>query len=118
MCYKAIGSSGGKYVSLKPVVTTVKYTRRDVRAGWVMAETAIGVPARHTDTVGRQSSSEHRIFGRQLFAFIEELLQEKKIKNHPLEIREGGLGSIPHGVEDLRAGHVRAKKVVLPLIAV
>lgn len=127
MCYQAIGSlgsgggdgGGGTYVALKPVATTVKYTRRDVRADWVMAETVLGVPAQHSSTgAGRPSSREHRIFGPRLFALVEQLLRQGRMKNHPLEIRQGGLADIPNGVEDLRAGKVRAKKLVLPLISV
>lgn len=116
MCYKAIGSSGGIYTALRPVVTTVKYTRRDIRADWVMVETVLGVSAQH-GSIGRPSSKEHQIFGSRLFAVIEQLLQDGSIKHHPVDVKDGGLANIPTELERLRAGDVRARKIVMPLIA-
>ncbi|TPX13569.1 uncharacterized protein E0L32_006040 [Thyridium curvatum] len=116
MCYKAIGSSGGIYTALRPVVTTVKYTRRDIRADWVMVETVLGVSAQH-GSIGRPSSKEHQIFGSRLFAVIEQLLQDGRIKHHPVDVKDGGLANIPTELERLRAGDVRARKIVMPLIA-
>ncbi|RYP05478.1 hypothetical protein DL765_009827 [Monosporascus sp. GIB2] len=114
MCYKAIGSSGGTYTALKPVVTSVKYSRRDVRADWVMIETVLGVSAEH-GTIGRPSSKEHQVFGSRLFSLVEQLLQDGSLRPHPLDVRDGGLANIPEGVEHLRAGNVRGKKLVVPL---
>ena len=114
MCYKAIGPSGGKYAALKPIVTSVKYTRRDVYANWVMVETVLGVSAQH-GIIGRHQSKEHQVFGSRLFPLVEQLLQDGSIKPHPLDIRDGGLANIPNVVEHLRSGNVRARKLVVPL---
>jgi hypothetical protein len=116
MCYEAIGSSGGKYIALEAITTLVKYTRRDVRADWLMAPTITGMPVVIPGTYGRPSTPEHRAFGVDLFLLADELLKEGKIRNHPLEIREGGLASIPKYVNDLRVGNVRAKRQVVPLV--
>lgn len=116
MCYEAIGSSGGKYVALEAITPLVKYTRRDVRADWLMAPTIMGTPVEIPGTYGRPSTPEHRIFGVELFLLADKLLKEGRIKNHPLEVREGGLASIPTYVNDLRVGNVRAKRQVVPLV--
>ena len=116
MCYEAIGSSGGKYIALEAVTPIVKYTRRDVRADWLMAPTLMGTPVEISGTYGRPSTPEHRKFGVELFLLAEKLLKEGRIKNHPLEIREGGLARILTYVNDLRVGNVRAKKQVVPLV--
>lgn len=117
MCYEAIGSSGGKYVALEAITSLVKYTRRDVRADWLMAPTIMGTPVEIPGTYGRPSTPEHRTFGVDLFLLADQLLKEGRIKNHPLEIREGGLASIPTYVNDLRVGNVRAKRQVVPLVS-
>ncbi|POR35117.1 hypothetical protein TPAR_04686 [Tolypocladium paradoxum] len=52
MCYEAIGSSGGTYIALEAITTTVKYTRRDVRADWLMAPSVLGAPVDRMGTMG------------------------------------------------------------------
>jgi aspyridone synthetase trans-acting enoyl reductase len=117
MCYEAIGSSGGKYVALESITSISKYARRDVRADWLMAPSILGTPVELPGSYGRPSTPEHRRFGSELFLLVEKLLQEGGIRNHPLEIREGGLAMIPTYVNDLRVGNVRATRQVVPLLA-
>jgi hypothetical protein len=116
MCYEAIGSSGGTYVALEAVTQVVKYTRRDVRADWLMTPTITGNPVVIPGTYGRPSTPEHRIFGAELFLLAERLLMEGGLKNHPLDIKEGGLENIPTYVNDLRVGNVRGKRMIVPLV--
>jgi hypothetical protein len=116
MCYEAIGSSGGNYVALESIAPIIKYTRRDVRADWLMVPSILGTPVELPGTYGRPGTPEHRRFGSGLFLLVEKLLQEGGIRNHPLEVREGGLARIPTYVNDLRVGNVRAKRQVVPLL--
>lgn len=81
-----------------------------------MAHSILGVPLELRGAFGRPSTPEHRKFGARWFSLVEKLLQEGKIRTHPLEVREGGLENMPSIVEDLRAGGVRAKKLVIPLV--
>lgn len=115
MCYEAIGSQGGAYIALEPTTNTVKYTRRDVRADWVMANTLLGDPCQLHGIYGRPGMPEHRQFAGRLFRLAERWLRDGKIWNHPLEIRDGGLESVESGLQDLRAGIIRGKKLVVPL---
>ncbi|KAI0097581.1 GroES-like protein [Nemania sp. FL0031] len=117
MCYEAIGaSSGGNYVALETLATAVKYTRRDVRADWFLADCIMGYGVHMTGTYGRPPSPEYRLFGKQLFAVAENWLQEGSVRNHPLDVREGGLAAIPKLTDDMKLGKVRGKKVVVPLL--
>lgn len=116
MCYEAIGSSGGTYIALEAVTQVVKYTRRDIRADWLMTPTITGTPVVIPGTYGRPSTPAHRKFGAELFLLAEKLLREGEIKNHPLDIREGGLVNIPTYVNDLRVGNVRGKRMIVPLV--
>jgi aspyridone synthetase trans-acting enoyl reductase len=115
MCYEAIGAQGGTYIALEPTTNTVKYTRRDVRADWVMANTLLGDPCELEGIYGRPGAPEHRLFAGRLFRLAERWLREGKISNHPLEIRDEGLESVDPGLQDLRAGIIRGKKLVVPL---
>lgn len=54
-------------------------------------------------------------FAKDFATVIENLLQEGSIKNHPIELREGGLDSIPGGLKDMKEGMVSAKKLVYRL---
>lgn len=117
VCYAAISSSGGRYIALESISSIVKYTRRDVRADWLMAPTMVGDAVKLPGSYGRPKTPEHRRFGKNLFLLAEKLVQEGGIRNHPLEVRKGGLEGIPTCVDDLRTGNVRGKRLVVPLTA-
>jgi len=115
MCYGAIGFSGS-YIALEAIATTVKYTRRDVRADWFLADAIMGGGVNMTGTYGRPPSPEHRQFGKQLFSLAEKWLLEGSVRPHPLEIQHGGLANIsPKIMDDMKFDKVRAKKLVVPL---
>ncbi|KAJ5688509.1 Polyketide synthase enoylreductase [Penicillium macrosclerotiorum] len=116
MCYEAIGSSGGTYIALEAVTQVVEYTRRDVRADWLMTPTITGTPVVVPGLYGRPSTPEHREFGAKSFLLAEKLLKDGELKNHPLDIRDGGLAKIPTYVNDLRVGNVRGKRMIVPLV--
>lgn len=116
MSYEAIGSSGGSYIALETLATTVKYTRRDVRADWFLADAIMGDGVHMTGTYGRPPSPEHRRFGKQFFALAENWLHEGSIRCHPLEVRPGGLANVPNVIDDMKLGKVKAKKLVMPLL--
>lgn len=116
MCYEAVSSSGGRYIALDTVATNVKYTRRDIRADWFLADIIMGDGVHMTGTYGRPPSPKHRQFGKQLFAEAEKWLQDGSIRHHPLEIQDGGLAKIPEAMEVMKLGKVHAKKLVMPLL--
>ena len=117
MCYEAIGASGGKYVAIDPFATRIQYSRRDVRADWLMIYSLFGNPVRLAGVYGRPARPEDREFASRLFPMAETLLSQGLLKPHPMEIRTGGLKTVTYGIDDLRAGRVRAKKLVYPMAA-
>ncbi|KAK0118226.1 hypothetical protein ONS95_012529 [Cadophora gregata] len=117
MCYGAIGSSGGSYIALEATTTSVKYTRRDIRADWFLADAIMGDGVHMKGAYGRPPSPEDRRFGKTLFSEAQNWLQNDIIKPHPLELRSGGLASLPNAIDDLKLGKVRARKVVMELLA-
>ncbi|KAL5333232.1 GroES-like protein, partial [Aspergillus crustosus] len=117
MCYAAIGSSGGSYIALETIATTVKYTRRDVRADWILADAIMGNGVSMAGTYGRPPSPEHRQFGKRLFSLSEAWLYDGSIRHHPLEIQNGGLANLATVLNELKLGKVHGKKLVMPLLA-
>lgn len=121
MCYEAIGTSladGGPaaYVAIDPLSTRVQYTRRDVRADWVMVYSLLGEPLPLPGVYGRPASAADRAFGARLFELVEALIAQGRVKGHPVEVRPGGLEAVLGGIGELRMGNVRAKKLVYSLV--
>ncbi|KAL2830284.1 GroES-like protein [Aspergillus cavernicola] len=116
MCYGAMGSSGGSYIALETIATTVKYTRRDVLADWFLADAIMGNGVSMAGTYGRTPSPEHRQFGKRLFALAEGCLCDGSIRHHPLEIQDGGLANVAKALDEVKLGKVHGKKLVMPLL--
>ncbi|KAI9699172.1 MAG: putative secondary metabolism biosynthetic enzyme [Bogoriella megaspora] len=117
MCYEAIGAPGGMYVAIDPFATRIQYSRRDVRADWLMIYSLFGNPVKLAGVYGRPAQPQDREFASRLFPMAEKLLSQGLLRPHPIEIRTGGLKTISYGIDDLRAGRVRAKKLVYPIAA-
>ncbi|CAK7217172.1 putative secondary metabolism biosynthetic enzyme [Sporothrix curviconia] len=115
LSYEAIGPQGGRYVALDPFPTRIQYTRRDIRADWVMGPTLFGEPVKLAGTYGRPARPQDRLFTSRFFGHIEKMLAAGTLKPHPVELRTGGLSAVPQGIEDLRMGRVRARKLVYPV---
>ncbi|KAI1824107.1 GroES-like protein [Xylaria intraflava] len=115
MCYEAIGTNGGSYIALDPFATHVQYSRRDIVAKWVMIYSLFGKPVKLKGVYGRPATPADRQFARAWFALAEQLIEDGRLKAHPIEIRSGGLAGTVNGIEDLRKGRVKARKLVYPL---
>ncbi|KAI0450032.1 GroES-like protein [Xylaria acuta] len=116
MCYEAIGSSGGKYIALDTFPPAIQYTRRDVKADWLMVYTLLGAPVELAGVCGRPGSATSREFAAKLFSLAEGLLERRALQNHPIERRSGKLHNLIDGIEDLRMGVVRGKKLVYTIV--
>jgi len=55
---------------------------------------------------------EHYEFGKKVWAVLEKLLADGKIKVPPLGKREGGLEGVFGGLQELREGKVSGTKLV------
>jgi len=115
MCYEAIGPAGGHYVALDPFPTHVQYTRRNVHAEWIMVLSLFGGEVALDGVYGRPADPTARPFARGIFLMAEQLLHSRRLVPHPIEVRSGGLDGVKVGIEDLRRGGIRAKKLVYPL---
>ncbi|KAI1417949.1 alcohol dehydrogenase GroES-like domain-containing protein [Hypoxylon sp. FL1857] len=105
MCYDAIGSAGGKYVTLNPPSTIVKYTRRDISVKHFVGHTMFGVPVRLSGIHARRATMLDRQCVAWLLLQVEGLLKDNFLHLPPFQIRQGGLNAIQYGIEDLRVGN-------------
>lgn len=112
LCYEAIGPKGGRYIGLDPIFTRIQYTRREVKADWIMGPTFFGEAVKLAGTYGRPARPQDRLFTTQLFSTVEKMLVAGTLKPHPVELRSGGLSAVTKGIEDLRMGRVSARKLV------
>ncbi|KAJ3496491.1 hypothetical protein NLG97_g2617 [Lecanicillium saksenae] len=115
LCYEAMGAQGGSYIALEPIASTVKYTRRDIRADWVMANTLLGGTCSLAGVYGRPSTLRHREFASNFYTLAEGFLNDAKIRNHPIRVLDGGLANINNGLQELRTGTVKGRKLVVPV---
>ncbi|CAK7266643.1 putative secondary metabolism biosynthetic enzyme [Sporothrix epigloea] len=116
LAYEAIGPRGGRYIALDPFPTRVQYTRREILADWIMGPTMFGEAVKLAGTFGRPARPQDRVFTTQFFVRVEKMLAAGTLKPHPVELRTGGLSAVTQGIEDLRMGRVRARKLVYPVV--
>ncbi|KAJ4386025.1 hypothetical protein N0V93_008916 [Gnomoniopsis smithogilvyi] len=116
MCYEAIGTAGGKYVALDPFSTHIQYTRRDVKAEWLMIYSLFGTPVKLSGVYGRPARPQDRRFASVMFPIAERLIHDGQLKPHPVEIRQGGLEAVANGIEDLRSSQVKGRKLVYSIV--
>jgi aspyridone synthetase trans-acting enoyl reductase len=115
MCYEAISSKGGRYISLDPNSAHVKYTRRDVSADWVMAMSLTGNRVNLPGVYGRPAIPTLRGLASRVFCRAEELISRGELRVPPFQVRSGGLAAVQEGIQDLRKGLANGKKWVYPL---
>ncbi|KAK3693044.1 Enoyl reductase [Podospora appendiculata] len=111
MCYEALASSGGNYVSLDPFPIR-SHTRRSVRPSWVFGLTMFGTPVRWQRPFNAEAKPNDRAFSEQWFLMVQELLNDGLIKTCNYEVRQGGLSAIAGGIDEVRKGLVSGKKLV------
>ncbi len=116
LCYAAIGRAGGKYTALDPYPEAVAKTRRVVVADWVLGPTMLGKDIAWPAPHGGQGSDDFRKFGEEWTNVLQRLLDEGKIKSHPLKVIKGDFHDVRQGMETVKAGKVSGVKLVYSLI--
>lgn len=114
-CYGALGRAGGKYTALDPFPEAIAQTRKVVKADWVMGPVMIGKDIRWPPPHRFEGSKELRDFGEEWFRVLQGLLDEGRIRSHPLNVCGGGLEGVLGGLERVRAGKVTGEKLVYSL---
>ena len=116
MCYEAIGAAGGRYISLDPPPVRIKYSRRDIYADTVLALTLFGEFIRLPGYSSKRGAAGDRQIGARFSLIAQDLLNRGLLKPPALEIKTGGLEALGRGIDDVRKGRVKGRKLVYPLL--
>lgn len=110
-CYASIGRVGGKYASLELCPEELQ-TRKAVQARFVCALEIFGkliVLGKGYDSEGREELYDFAVSWYQLF---QGLMNDAKLRSHPVQTVGGGFEGVKEGTRLLRNGAVSGKKVV------
>jgi len=93
------------YSALEPINSP----RKDIESKSTLAYTATGEAL--TD-YGRTATKEDFEFGVMFWKLAGKLLEQGKLKVHPLSVRPNGLRGVLEGLKEMREGKVSGEKLV------
>lgn len=111
-CYDALGRAGGRDASLE-VIKAEWRTREAIRQDFVMSLEGTGLEIALDGEYKRPASSEKRQVAAKMFLIFQQLLNDKMLKTHPVEVVGSGLSSVIEGIATLKSGLVSGKKLVV-----
>ena len=111
-CYAALGRTGGKYTALEPFAAASHTRPRTVVPDWVLGFGILGQPITWPAPFERGEDAEVRAFGVEYFRTVQRLLDEGRVRPHPVRVMEGGLEGVQGGLDLLKAGKVSGCKLV------
>jgi NADPH:quinone reductase-like Zn-dependent oxidoreductase len=114
-CYGCIGRSGGKLATLEPPPAYIHKRPKTVRVEWVLGPALSGKQIAWPAPLQRDADPSLREFAKVWFTTAQRLLDERKLKPHPLKLMSGGLDGVVEGLNMLREKQVSGHKLVFPL---
>ncbi|KAE8154020.1 zinc-binding dehydrogenase family oxidoreductase [Aspergillus avenaceus] len=111
-CYNCLGRAGGKYTALEPYPEFLHTRPKTVKPDWVLGPTILGKKIGWPEPFAKEADPEQREFGIEWFATAQQLLDEGKIKVHPLRLIDGGLSGVSEGLELLSKKQVSGQKLI------
>lgn len=88
-------------------------TRRAIKTDWVVMPALFGEPITWPAPFKRPGSEALLEFGNELYPMLQRLLDEGKIKPHPVRVMEGDLNTVLEAMKLLRSGKVSGEKLVV-----
>lgn len=110
-CYACIGRTGGKYTALEPYPEFL-HTRPSVKPDWVLGPTLLGKAIGWGPPFEREGNAQVRDFAMKWFKTAQVLLDEGKLKVHPVRIMPGGFQGVLEGMDMLRKKQISGEKLV------
>lgn len=110
-CYKCIGRAGGKYTSLEPFPQAL-HNRPTVQPDWVLGPTLLGKPIGWPAPFARGENPEIRVFTLWWFGMVQNLLDQGKLRTHPLRVMRGGFEDVLQGLQMLREKKISGEKLI------
>jgi NADPH:quinone reductase-like Zn-dependent oxidoreductase len=113
-CYEALGRAGGFYTALNPFNDALT-TRKVITPDWILATRIAGDGSKWPAPYGCEYEPRLAELAGPLFARIQDLLNEGKLRPHRVRIEQGGLPGLLNGVGIIRRGEVSGQKLVYPV---
>ncbi|KAL2883643.1 hypothetical protein SGCOL_000787 [Colletotrichum sp. CLE4] len=110
-CYKALGPAGGRYVALDPFPLR-GHTRRSVKPDWVCCYTQFGHDVAWAPPFDLEARVNDRVCAEAWYVLAQRLLDEDLVVPQPLEVRRGGLAGVGEGMQEVRRGLIKGRKLV------
>lgn len=114
-CYACLGRAGGKYTALEPYVEFLHTRPRTVRPDWVLGPVVLGKKLGWPEPFNKEADAAAREFAIGWFKTAQRLLDEGKLKTHPIRVMEGGLEKVVDGLEVLKKKEVSGQKLIYTL---
>lgn len=113
VCYGAIQRPGGRYACLEIVADELLAKRRAVRPTFVLAAEVYGeeISLGHVGYDRSVSREKHQL-AVQYTQMIQRVLDQRRLKVHPIELLPGGLQGVIRGLKVLETSGVSGKKLV------
>ncbi|KAH8693570.1 chaperonin 10-like protein [Talaromyces proteolyticus] len=114
-CAPLLSPTGGHYHSVKvPVPDTFKKLRPEdtVKATTSLGYTMLGEDFELMENMVLHVSDAETEFAKQWVELADKLVGQRLIVPHPIDIRDGGLQGVLHGLTELKEGKIRGKKLV------
>ncbi|TGJ86284.1 hypothetical protein E0Z10_g2473 [Xylaria hypoxylon] len=110
-CYTALGRTGARYTCLEQCRDELK-TRKAVKFEFLMSLEVFGDPVQLEGGYRRDSNPTRHNAAVVWFREFQRLVDEGKLRTHPIEVLEGGLSSVIGGLQRLQTASVSGTKLV------
>lgn len=111
ICYGAIGRAGGYYTALDPFPQHL-HNRKVVKPDWILATRIAGMPCHWPAPYASEANPDFLAWSAPLYEQIQRVLDEGKIRPHPVVASSGGFEALLEGVGKLRRKEISAQKLV------
>ncbi|CRG82766.1 hypothetical protein PISL3812_00112 [Talaromyces islandicus] len=114
LCYCALGDGASYYTTLEQYSRRLTIRRRDVTPDWILGWTLLGDEVQLAGAYYREARPDDRQFGRDWAVLMESLLEQARVRPHPIEATsQGALMAVVPRLDLLRKKMVKGKKIVV-----
>ncbi|KAI1819731.1 putative zinc-binding dehydrogenase family oxidoreductase [Xylaria intraflava] len=114
LCFGAMGRAGGRYSCLEMYPDYI-LDRKSIKVGFVMGPALLGHRLALSDGYERDEDPDMRAFGVQWYRSVQKMLNQGKLRPHPLRVLGTSFEAVLEGVEMLKRKAVSGEKLVVAL---
>ncbi|TDZ13319.1 Cytochrome P450 monooxygenase TRI13 [Colletotrichum orbiculare MAFF 240422] len=112
-CFGVMARTGGRYVCLEQLPESLRPRRRSVKQDFVFALDVFGLPIKAYKGYERDPGTAKHEFAVRWCRVFQELLDQGKLRPHPVQLLGHGFEGFTTGLGLLRSGSVSGKKLVV-----